>query len=144
MSIYNNLASGTSYIYLAQVAAKNAGKTLQISLFDPGDLNGTGVMSFEIPNSSGYSDATFTYRDSGTTLTAAGTTKGPTTSVTTASGGVSNFNGHWLVVTIAIPTTYTAPQGGWWKVKYVITGGAAHDRTTWNADILDITDHLVP
>jgi hypothetical protein len=144
MSIYNNLASGTSYIYLAQVAAKNAGKTLQISLFDPGDLNGTGVMSFETPTSSSYSDATFTYRDSGTTLTGAGTTKGPTTSVTTASGGVSNFNGHWLVVTIAIPTTYTAPQGGWWKVKYVITGGAAHDRTTWNANILDITDHLVP
>jgi hypothetical protein len=144
MSIYNNLASGTSYIYLAQVAARNAGKTLQISLFDPGDLNGTGVMSFEIPNSSGYSDASFTYRDSGTTLTASGTTKGPTTSVTTASGGVSNFNGHWLVVTINIPTTYTAPQGGWWKVKYVITGGAAHDRTTWNANILDITDHLVP
>ncbi|MGD0121211.1 MAG: pilus assembly protein TadG-related protein [Candidatus Limnocylindrales bacterium] len=144
MSIYNNLAAGTSYIYLAQINATNAGKALVLDLFDPGDLSGTGVMYFEMPTTSGWTDASFSWRDSGTSLSASGTLHSGVTSVTTASGGTSNFQGHWLVVTIAIPGTYTAPQNGWWKIKYVITGGAAHDRTTWNAQVIDIPVHLVP
>ena len=101
-------------------------------------------MYFEMPTTSGYTDATFSWRDAGTTLSTAGTLHSGVTSVTTASGGTSNFQGHWLVVTIRIPSTYTAPQNGWWKIKYVITGGAAHDRTTWSAQIIDIPVHLVP
>jgi hypothetical protein len=143
MSIFNNLASGTSYIYLAQISAACAGKTMEVDLFDPGDLNGTGVMYFEMPNGGSYSDATFTWRDSGTNLTSTGTQSASTTSVTTATGGSSHFNGHWLVVTIKIPSSYTASLNGWWKVKYVITGGAAHDRTTWRVEIRDSPVHLV-
>jgi hypothetical protein len=148
MSIYNNLPPGTSNIYLAQINSTNAGKALVLDLFDPGDLNGTGVMYFEIPTGTGSSgtwgDATFSWRDSGTTLSGAGTLHSGVTSLTTATGGTSNFNGHWVVVTIAIPGTYTAPNSGWWKIKYVITGAAAHDRTTWNAQVIDIPVHLVP
>jgi len=39
MSIFNNLQVGTSYIYLAQIDSTNAGKTLIVDLYDPGDLN---------------------------------------------------------------------------------------------------------
>jgi len=148
MSIFNNVASGTSNIYLAQVNATNAGKALVLDLFDPGDVNGTAVMYFEMPtgtgNSGTWGDATFSWRDSGTTLSGSGTLHSGVNSVTTASGGNSNFQGHWVVVTIAIPGTYTAPNNGWWKIKYTFTGGAAHDRTTWNAQIIDIPVHLVP
>lgn len=144
MSIYNNLQAGTSFIYLAQIDATNAGKTLVIDLFDPGDLNGTGVMYFEQPTTTGYVDDQFTWRNSGTTLNASGTQSGTVSSVTTASGGNSNFQGNWLVVTIPIDPTYAAPQNGWWKVKYVITGGAAHDRTTWTAKVQNSPVHLVP
>jgi hypothetical protein len=144
MSIFNNLAAGTSNIYLAQINATNAGKQLVLDLFDPGDLNGTGTMYFEMPTALGWTDATFDWRDSGTTLNSSGTVHSGVTSVITASGGVSNFNGHWLVVTVDILPGYTAPQNGWWKIKYVITGGAAHDRTTWNAVVKDIPVHLVP
>ena len=144
MSIFNNLQAGTSYIYLAQIDATNAGKTLVIDLFDPGDLNGTGVMYFEQPTTTGYVDDQFTWRNSGTTLNASGTQSGTVSSVTTASGGSSNFQGNWLVVTIPIDPTYAAPQNGWWKVKYVITGGAAHDRTTWTAKVQNSPVHLVP
>jgi hypothetical protein len=144
MSVFNNLASGTSYIYLAQINSTNAGKTMEVDLFDPGDVAGTGVMYFEIPTSSGWSDSPFVWRDSGTTLSASGTNSGSVTSVTTASSGNSRFNGHWLVVTITIPSNYTAPQNGWWKIKYVISGGAAHDRTTWGVEIRDSAVHLVP
>ena len=144
MSIFNNLQAGTSYIYLAQIDATNAGKTLVIDLFDPGDLNGTGVMYFEQPTTTGYVDDQFTWRNSGTTLNASGTQSGTVSSVTTASGGNSNFQGNWLVVTIPIDPSYAAPQNGWWKVKYVITGGAAHDRTTWTAKVQNSPVHLVP
>jgi hypothetical protein len=144
MSIFNNLQSGTSYIYLAQVDSTNAGKTLIVDLFDPGDLNGTGTMYFEQPTASGYTDATFTWRDSGTTLDTSGTQSGNVTSVVTASGGNSKFQGRWLVVTIPIDPSYAAPQNGWWKIRYVITGGAAHDRTTWTARVQNSPVHLVP
>jgi hypothetical protein len=151
MSIYNNLQAGTSYIYLAQIDSTNAGKTLVVDLFDPGDLNGTGVMYFEEPclgvagcPGSGYRDDQFTWRNSGTNLNATGTQSATVSSVTTCSGGNSNFQGKWLVVTIPIDPTYTAPLNGWWKVKYVITGGVAHDRTTWTAKVQNSPVHLVP
>jgi hypothetical protein len=38
MSIYNNLTNGTSYIYLAQINATMQGKTMEVDLFDPGDI----------------------------------------------------------------------------------------------------------
>jgi hypothetical protein len=145
MSIFNNLQVGTSYIYLAQIDSTNAGKTLVVDLYDPGDLNGTGVMYFEEPTTTGYMDDQFTWRDSGTTLNASGTQSGTVSSVTTSYSSTNHpFNGHWLVVTIPIDPTYTAPQNGWWKVKYVITGGAAHDRTTWTARVQNSPVHLVP
>lgn len=143
MSIYNNVPTGTSYIYLAQLNSAVAGKTMEVDLFDPGDLNGTGVMSFMMPTGSGYTPATFSWRDSGTSLGNMGTPTANVTSVTTCSGGTSRFQGHWLVVTIRVPVTYTAPQNGWWKIRYVITGGAAHDRTTWRVQIKDAPVHLV-
>ena len=143
MSVWQNLASGTTYLYLAQISAATAGKTMEVDLFDPGDLNGTGVMYFEMPTAGGYQDVSFNWRDAGVDLGPGGTLHSGVSSVTTASGGNSNFQGHWLVVTIRIPSNYTAPQNGWWKIKYVISGGAAHDRTTWRVEIRDSPVHLV-
>jgi hypothetical protein len=144
MSIYNNLAAGTSNIYLAQINSTNAGKQLVIDLFDVGDVTGLATMYFEMPTSSGWQDATFSYRNSGTTLNSSGTTISGVTSVVTSTASSGHpFNNNWLVVTIQIPPTYTAPQDGWWKIKYVI-GGQAGDRTTWNAQVVDIPVHLVP
>jgi hypothetical protein len=148
MSIFNNVASGTSNIYLAQVNSTNAGKALVLDLFDPGDVNGDAVMSFQIPTGTGMSgtwaSAAFTWRDVGTNLSGSTLSSGSGSSLTTATGGNPKFQGHWVVVTIAIPGTYTAANNGWWKIKYTFTGGAAHDRTTWNAQIIDIPVHLVP
>ena len=98
---------------------------MEIDLFDPGDMDGTGTMYFEIPGASSYSAATFNWRDAGTSLGPGGTLHSNVTSLVTAVNGSSNFQGHWVVVTTRIPADYTAPQNGWWKVKYVITGGAA-------------------
>ncbi len=40
MAAYNNLALGTQKFYLAQIDQTAAGKTLEIDLFDPGDVSG--------------------------------------------------------------------------------------------------------
>jgi len=142
MSIYNNFAAGDSWLYLAQIKSSMAGKTMEIDLFDPGDMDGTGTMYFEIPGASSYSAATFNWRDSGTSLGPGGTLHSNVTSLVTAVNGSSNFQGHWVVVTTRIPADYTAPQNGWWKVKYNFTG-VAHERTTWRAQIIDSPVHLV-
>ena len=145
MSIWNNnLPSGVSYIYLAQINSTNAGKALVLDLFDPGDVSGTATMYFDMPTTSGWVDAPFSWRDAGASLSASGTLHSGATSLVTASGGTSNFQGHWVVVTIAIPGSYTAPQSGWWKIRYSFSGGTPHDRTTWNAQVIDIPVHLVP
>ena len=76
-------------------------------------------------------------------------TLGPSGAVTTGvsslqtSNGSGLFNSHWVVVTIKVPATYTAPQDGWWKIYYTMSA-AAHDRTTWRVSIIDSPVHLVP
>jgi hypothetical protein len=142
MSIYNNFSAGTSWLYLAQIKSNMAGKTMEIDLFDPGDMNGTGTMYFEMPTASSYTPATFNWRDAGTSLGPGGTMNNGVTSLVTATSGTSHFNGHWVVITTRIPADYTAPQNGWWKVKYVFTD-VAHERTTWRAEIIDSPVHLV-
>ena len=54
------------------------------------------------------------------------------------------FQGCWLTIQIPIPTTYTAPQPGWWKIQYNIgTGTGASDLTTWQVEIRGNPVHLV-
>ena len=70
-------------------------------------------------------------------------------SIRTSSGGsTGNFNGCWLTIDIQIPTNYTAPQNGWWKMQYTmhnsVSGTAtSNDVTTWTAEIQGNPVHLV-
>jgi hypothetical protein len=140
MSIYNNIDSGKAYVYLAKVSSAMANKTMEVDLFDPGEINGNAYLQFQEPDGS---FATFSWRDAGTTLGAGGTVHSGVNSLQTANSGGGLFNGHWVVVTIKIPANYTAPNGGWWKIYYNMTA-TAHDRTTWRVSIIDSPVHLVP
>jgi hypothetical protein len=67
-------------------------------------------------------------------------------SITTNAGGGSTgvYNGCWLTVDVTIPAGYTAPQQGWWKIRYNMTGsGTSSDVTTWTAKIRGNPVHLV-
>ena len=56
----------------------------------------------------------------------------------------NTLNACWLTVDVGIPSTYTAPQDGWWQLKYALTGsGSSVDTTTWTAQILGNPVHLV-
>lgn len=145
MCVYVNIA-GTSVFYLAQVDAVHAGKTLEIKLFDPGDILSTSLR-VKIPTTTGFTDASFTYTATG--ATSPGTTSGgPTTSLTTANGSTSYYNNQWLTILVNIPTTYTAPTppgepgAGWWKIQYATTG-TGQDVTTWEVNIRGNPVHLV-
>ena len=92
MAMYNNLNGGTSLFYLAQIEAVHAGKTMEIRLFDPGDVGGNAILSLKRPTSGGYVDATFSYTaDNGRSGT-------NVTSIQTAVSGTNLFNNSWITI----------------------------------------------
>jgi Flp pilus assembly protein TadG len=150
--------NATSEFYLAQIDDVHAGKTVVISLWDPGDTGSlTGQISIRIPSSSGYTSASLNWSSAkGTTHSNASSCNGLTgsgTSIATHSGSSQRFNGCWVTIEIPIPTSYTtttAPPGeaepGWWKIRYVMSGSSSDtslDVTTWQVSIRGNPVHLV-
>jgi hypothetical protein len=151
MEMYTPLpSSSSSEFYLAQIEAAHAGKTMEIRLFDAGDTNQDANIQILIPTTSGWSASNFNY------TAAKGTTNSGVTNCTSSAGtgvnnvvtyssGSSRFNGCWITIQIPIPTTYTAAQSGWWKIRYNMTGSGstATDITTWQVEIRGNPVHLV-
>ncbi len=68
----------------------------------------------------------------------------PINTFTNGGNTTGKFNGCWLTIVAAIPTTYAADQQGWWKIRYTMSGtGTSNDVTTWKADIRGNPVHLV-
>ncbi len=145
MAVYNAI-SGTSIFYLAQVDAVHAGKTLEIRLFDPGDILNT-TLKVQMPTATGYTDATFSYVATGV-VSPGSLSGGPVTSLQTSNTSKNFYNNQWVTLTVNIPTGYTAPTppgepgAGWWKIKYITTG-KGQDVTTWEVNIRGNPVHLV-
>jgi hypothetical protein len=146
MAMYNNLNGGASLFYLAQIDAVHAGKTMEIRLFDPGDVGGDATLRLKRPGTLGYSDATFSYiADNGRSGT-------NVTSIQTAVGGTNLFNNSWITISVPLPNTYGQgldtllppgeTQAGWWKVEYTISA-SGNDTTTWEVTIRGNPVHLV-
>ena len=142
MCDYVNVVAGSQLFYLAQIAAVHAGKTLQITVHDPGDVGGNAFLKFEQPGSLGYSDATFSWTASG------GGSGNNVTQLTVASGGGSLFDNQIVTILIPLAANYTAPTPpgepgpGWWKVNYNVTG-AGNDTATWAVTIRGNPVHLI-
>ncbi len=157
MQMFTPLSASGSLVnsdfYLAQVDQAYAGRTLEIKLWDPGDTSPLSATLYILePTSSGWSYADFTYTaHTGTTGGAnsacnTNSNSSPTNdSVQTSTGAATGlFNGCWLTMEVPIPTNYTAPQSGWWKIEYAMNGnGTSSDVTTWTADIKGNPVHLV-
>ena len=121
MAAYNNLALGTQTFYLAQIDQTAAGKTLEIDLFDVGDVNGGAWLQILDPDDNVYTPATFSYtadanassgHTSGTNVTCIQANGGSTTGLSAPSGcpnatsGGSFYQNSWLKILIPLPTTY--------------------------------------
>jgi Putative Flp pilus-assembly TadE/G-like len=144
MTAYNNLVAGNQLFYLAQIAKENAGKTMEITLFDPGDVSGNAYMRILSPDGNAYNYATFSYTaDNGRSGT-------NVTQIQTASSGGSYYNDATLTIDVSLPATYGSvgltpsgeTQAGWWKIEYQVSGG--NDTTTWQVAIRGSPVHLVP
>jgi Flp pilus assembly protein TadG len=136
--------SQTSQFYLAQVPVYYAGKTLELNLWDPGDVGSlTAKLYVAQPTSTvgTWAPVNFNY----TVGSAAGDCYGsPSSGANVAYVQTNSFNACWLTVDVGIPSTYTAPQNGWWQVWYAMTGnGESSDTTTWTAQIKGNPVHLV-
>jgi hypothetical protein len=151
MAMYTPLSGGgTSTFYLAQIDAQaGAGKTMEIRLYDPGDTNGLpGTLQILQPTSSSWSAVSMTWTCTVVAQTHGSCPSGSGTSiVTNDSSNRVPFNGCWLTIDIVIPTTYSAPQSGWWKISYAMGGSSstyATDETTWQVSIRGNPVHLIP
>ncbi|HTC86180.1 MAG TPA: hypothetical protein VK656_05725, partial [Candidatus Acidoferrum sp.] len=143
MVTYNNLLAGTQTFYLAQIDKVHAGKTMEIKLFDPGDVGGNAFLRILSPDGNAYNYANFTY-------TADNELSGSGTQIQTASStSGSFFNDALITIEIPLPTTYGSsgltPPGetspGWWKIEYTVNGG--NDTTSWQVDIKGNPVHLL-
>ena len=164
MVSYANIQSGSQVFYLAQVDRSAAGKTLEIALFDPGDVGDKAWLQILSPDGGVYTPATFnwqadTYASSGHTGGTGVTciqTYGSGTSISPPAGCSDNytsggqfFQNSWIKITIALPASYGSvsltpsgePAAGWWKVKYTVNKG--NDTTTWMVSLRGAPVHLI-
>ena len=124
-------ANGNSIFDLGEIPAAYAGKTLNFSLFDPGD--GSNVqMSILDPsgNAAPLPGWVRTVGGSGGTI------------INASTGGDSIYNGLWLHLPISIPPAYNpVPGSDWWQVKY--TGSSTNDTITISISLSGSPIHLV-
>jgi hypothetical protein len=164
MVSYANVDAGAQTFYLAQVSRTvGAGKTMEIDLFDPGDVGQPSWLQILSPNGSvanNYAtfsftaDANATAHTSGSNVTCLQTYGG--TGGATAPAGCPNYasggtfyNNSWLKILINLPSTYGStglqppgdPSAGWWKIKYTVN--SANDTTTWMVSVRGNPVHLV-
>lgn len=149
--------SGVQKFYLAQIGPENAGKTLEIKLFDIGDINGVGTLNILSPDGNVYSKATFSYSsDANCTGTTDNCSRPSATQIKVANNGPHGFDDTWLTIRIKLPATYGSSisdphlkpagetQQGWWKVQYNTSSGSNNDTTTWMVSLIGNPVHLVP
>jgi hypothetical protein len=145
MAAYTNLddtgVGGAQQFYFAQVEGVHAGKTMEITLFDPGEASSDSYLRFLTPKGGTYSYATFDWYSndgrSGTGVTEVQTAAPP------------KFNNRILTINVSLPADYgdssLDPDGigeeGWWKVEYDVRAG--NDTTTWEVRLIGNPVHLV-
>src|SRR3989442_14666321 len=99
--------NNASVFYLAQVAAWHAGKTLEIRLFDPGDITNTNLR-IRLPTTTGFTYATFTWTATGSSG-GAPVSGGPTPTPVTSRPTTHLYNKQSVKSPVQIPTIHTAP-----------------------------------
>lgn len=142
LPLYASLSGGSSTFYLAEIDGTEAGKQLQIELFDVGE----GADSIEVLDPNG-DPVTFDWSidcgsggmpirgcsGSGTALDVSGSD----TKVSGNTLGDSRFNDRVVTIQVDLPTDYaTRYAGRWWQIRYTFGAADITDRTTWSIQVL--------
>ena len=161
LSIYTNVAGTDARIYLAEITTADAGRRLEVDVFDPGDgASGSATVQVLAPPSG----APGSVPTGGTVLPAPGyadscryndtpsATRGPTVAeplgqvaascmVTTRNPGLSpanKYNNNWLRIEVDIAEDYVCETDCWWTVRYVYSGATTPtDRVVWAPTLVD-------
>jgi Flp pilus assembly protein TadG len=135
ISIYANYGGSTATFYLAEIGREYAGKTLLITLFDPGE----GGYTIEILDPSG-TPQTFVATDMGQDGVSPGT---PLSASTLLDVTQSRYNGDYVQLSIDLPGNYGSSLSQyWWKIRYKFLSNGVTDRTTWGVRVLGNPVHL--
>ena len=166
MAIYNNVDTGQGTFYLAEVQDQYKGKTLDINLWDPGDVGGSTTAQLTVNTPVGPLPCTWqstygtNYTSPPTGNGAGGAPKTPTSgsstpgcTIVTATSGSSKFNGEWLRIRVPIPISYTCTPstpgdlrtlpGCWWSITYKFSSTGNTDNTTWAVNVEGDPIHLI-
>lgn len=138
ISIYANATGSQAKFFLAEIGPQHAGKTVKITLFDPGE----GGNNIRLIKPDG-SYASFTAQDMGTDGNSPGTLIGLSSSLDVTA---ARYNGRFVELTTVLPLNYNALgySDYWWRVEYNFGGGATKvtDRTTWGVRVIGDPVHL--
>ncbi len=148
LSMWMETPATTRQVYLANVGAQDAGRTMHVDMYDPGDGSGPDAFTLQVlaPPSgltripSGGSAVPCNYNATPSA------TQGPATpdfssncTVTTKLSGTGSgvYNGDWLRLSIVLPAAYTCATDCWWSVRMTMGTGSSTptDRTTWSVDV---------
>ncbi len=160
MVTYANVDSGSQDFYLAQIdRSAGAGKTIEIDLFDVGDVGAASWVQLLPDGSPAWQPVSFSYTadanggnrhsaPGGTTCLQAfgGSGTAPPGCGEKATSGGQFYQNSWVKIMITLPTTYgdashPLTQNGWWKIRYTVSKG--NDTTTWQVSILGNPVHLI-
>ena len=176
MAIYTPIAvaaGGHFDIPIFKVPPDYAGQKITIDVYDPGDISGGGNVDLYILDNTGTivtvtAPAVVNIWDVGLTrtnvgpavpCTGSGSTTNPpvpclvqtgqpqTATVRATTGGVTNYNGHWVRFEVPIPSGYNPglnPNNWWWSLRYQIsTGVTATDTVTLAIGLKGNPAHLL-
>ncbi len=148
MSLRTNQPSSMPIFKLANVPSSYAGRTLTISLFDPGEASGNAWVSFEGQAKDLPCSIVARLDTGGVTgpWTPNGKFAGSACWVRSTQAGVVQYNGDWLDFTFQVPPDYDCDfqaGGCWWEVRYHYSQPGVHDRTTWEVDVKGTPVRLV-
>lgn len=144
LPIYVNATQANTDFFLARITPAYAGKTLQLNLWDIGDIGGspgTADMTIKTPTDALNPPTACAFtRDGGAMV-------GVTVNNCTISGVTSsNYNGRIIQVTMNVPGNYTCatgdPNGCWFKIN-INYNGNPNDTTTWSANVIGDPVHLI-
>jgi hypothetical protein len=146
MAFYTPIVSsgGSFTLPVFKLPKDYRGKTVNLFLFDPGDVSGSNTISLINPDTGAVLTA-----DTGSTVNVfdLGVSRNvqPTSSMlvssslqtdttkaavkTVDSNGVNVFNSHWLLFELPIPANYVGGGGNYWTLKYTVNGQAGDTMT---------------
>jgi hypothetical protein len=132
ISVYADQSGSQADFFLSEISSVFTGKTLSITLFDPGE--GGDNIHIRKPTATGFADATFTWTSS----------SGASGSGTSLDVRSSVFNGQSVVLKVDLLGYSPPAENAWWQIRYNFAAGATvTDRTTWSAVIQGYPVHLI-